>query len=58
MHKIIPDADLKFFITASIKIRALRRYKELNKLNKKITYKEVLKALKRDKSDYTRKYPH
>ena len=28
-YKIIPDADFKFFITASAKTRALRRYKEL-----------------------------
>ena len=36
-YKIIPDADFKFFITANIKTRALRRYKELKLLNKKIT---------------------
>ena len=28
-YKIIPNAEFKFFITANIKIRALRRYKEL-----------------------------
>ncbi len=55
-YKIIPDADFKFFITASLKIRALRRYKEFKKLNKQITYKEVLKSIKnRDKSDLNRK---
>ena len=55
-YNIIPDADFKFFITANIKTRAMRRYKELKKLNKKITYKEVLKSIKnRDKSDYNRK---
>ncbi len=55
-YNIIPDADFKFFITASIKTRALRRYKELKKFNKKITYKEVLKSIKkRDKSDFERK---
>ena len=31
-YKIIPDAEFKFFITASIKIRAKRRYLELIKL--------------------------
>ena len=55
-YKIIPDANFKFFITANIKTRALRRFKELKQLNKKITYKEVLKSIKnRDKSDFNRK---
>jgi CMP/dCMP kinase len=55
-YKIIPDADFKFFITANTKTRALRRYKELKKLNKKISFNEVLKSIKkRDKSDYNRK---
>ena len=55
-YKIIPDADFKFFITANIKTRALRRYKELKALNKKISYQDVLKSIKkRDKSDYNRK---
>jgi len=55
-YKIIPDADFKFFITANVKTRALRRYKELKVLNKNILFKEVLKSIKnRDKSDYNRK---
>ena len=55
-YKIIPDADFKFFITANVKIRALRRYKEFKSLNKKISYQEVLKNIKkRDKSDFNRK---
>ena len=55
-YNILPDADFKFFITASIKVRALRRYKELKRLNKKIIYSDVLKSIKkRDKSDYNRK---
>ena len=55
-YKIIPDADFKFFITASTKTRALRRYKELKKLNNKISFNDVLKSIKnRDKSDYNRK---
>ena len=55
-YNIIPDADFKFFITANIKTRANRRYKELREFNKKITYEEVLKSIKkRDKSDYNRK---
>jgi cytidylate kinase len=55
-YNIVPDADIKLFITASIKTRAQRRYKELRSLKKKVTYNEVLKSLKkRDKSDYNRK---
>ena len=54
-YKIIPDANFKFFITANVKTRALRRYKELKQL-KKISFNEVLKSIKkRDKSDYNRK---
>ena len=55
-YNIIPDADFKFFITADVKTRALRRYKELRKINKYIKYEEVLKSIKkRDKSDFNRK---
>jgi cytidylate kinase len=55
-YNIIPDADFKFYITANVKTRALRRYKELKGLKKKITYPEVLKSIKkRDKSDFNRK---
>ena len=55
-YKIIPDANFKFFITANIKTRTLRRYKELKQLKKKISFNEVLKSIKkRDKSDYNRK---
>ena len=47
----------KFFITASQKIRAKRRYLEYKKIKKKISFNEVLKSLKnRDKSDRQRKY--
>ena len=55
-YKIIPDADFKFFITANSKIRALRRYKELKGSNKKISFNDILKSIKkRDKSDYNRR---
>ena len=54
-YKIIPDADFKFFITANINIRAQRRFDELRKLKKRISFAEVLKSIKkRDKSDYNR----
>ncbi len=52
---IMPDADVKLFITANLKTRAFRRYKELKYKNKNISYQEVLKSLKnRDKSDKNR----
>ena len=55
-YNIVPDADFKFYITANVKTRALRRYKELKGLKKIITYEEVLKSIKnRDKSDFNRK---
>ena len=55
-YKIVPDADFKFFITASLKVRAKRRFDELRNSNKKLSYAEVLKNIKkRDKSDYNRR---
>ena len=55
-YKIVPDADFKFFITANVKVRALRRYKELKRLKSNVTLQEVLKSIKnRDKSDLKRK---
>ena len=55
-YNVVPDAEFKFFITANIKTRALRRFKELKVFNKQITFKEVLKSIqKRDKNDYNRK---
>ena len=55
-YNIMPDADFKFFVTANLKTRARRRYKELKSLNNRVTYSEVLKSIKnRDKSDYNRK---
>ena len=55
-YNIIPDADLKLFITANVKTRAMRRFIELKRLKKVVTYNEVLKNIKnRDKSDYNRR---
>ena len=33
-YKIVPDVDFKFFVTASLKIRAKRRFIELKRLKK------------------------
>ena len=54
-YNIIPDATFKFYVAASIFKRSQRRYKELKKLGKKDTFKEIVKSLKkRDKSDKNR----
>ena len=54
---IMKDAMFKFYITASAKIRAMRRFKEFKQLNRKITYNQVLSSLKkRDFSDKNRQY--
>ena len=53
--KVIPNADIKLFITADIDVRANRRYNELLLAEKKVTYDEVLKNLSiRDFDDTTR----
>ena len=53
----LKDAMFKFYISASLKVRAKRRYEEYKDLDRKITYKEVLKSLRiRDKSDKERKF--
>ena len=55
--KIVKDADFKFYVTASVIERAKRRFKELKKLGKKVTYSKILKNLKRrDLEDRSRRY--
>ena len=52
---ILPDADLKIFVTAHQSIRAQRRFEELKKFNDSITLPQVLEDLsKRDWLDTTR----
>ena len=56
-YKIVPDADFKFYVTASIFERSRRRQKELNRLGKKVSFKNIMQSLKkRDKSDKNRKH--
>ncbi len=56
---IIPEAPLKFFITASPEERAKRRYEQLKALGKDVSYEEILKQIQeRDKRDRERpQYP-
>lgn len=54
--KVMPDADVKFFITADVSVRAQRRFDELKTNNKDLTYAKVLANLnKRDSDDVGRK---
>jgi len=54
---VLPNADYKFFLTASKKIRAKRRYEDYKRQNMKITFKEVYENLiKRDEMNENRKY--
>ena len=52
---ILPDAEVKIFLTASPKARAERRYKELLSKGKDVTFKQVYdEMVQRDKNDSTR----
>ncbi|MGE4485073.1 MAG: (d)CMP kinase [Oscillospiraceae bacterium] len=53
---VLPNADLKIFLTASSEERAKRRYAELCEKNIKADYYDVLRDIEyRDKNDSTRK---
>jgi len=53
--KVMPDAELKLFMTADPIVRARRRYEELLQKQKPVTFKEVLENInKRDLIDSTR----
>lgn len=52
---VLPEANVKFFITASPEIRAKRRYKELTRKNKIVEYENILQEIiKRDYIDSNR----
>lgn len=52
---VLPDADYKFFLTATSEERARRRWVELSKAGNIVTYDEVARdMLKRDRSDTER----
>ena len=54
--KVLPDAEIKFFITAQPEIRASRRWKELSRNGSNVTFKEVLNnIITRDNNDMSRK---
>ena len=54
--KVLPEAEIKFFITAHPEIRANRRWKELIMNGSNVTFKEVLNnIITRDNNDMSRK---
>lgn len=56
---VCPQADIKFFVTASPEVRAERRYKEYLQKGQTADYKEVLEqTIARDKSDFARASSH
>lgn len=53
---ILPKADVKIFLTASLEERTRRRFEELNKVNNNIKYEEVFNQMReRDFNDTNRK---
>ena len=54
---VFPNADFKFFLDASLDVRALRRWNELKLSEKDLEFEEVKKDLsKRDEKDINRKF--
>ena len=53
--KVLPNATLKIYLTASCEVRAKRRFEEMQGKNPEITYESVLEdILKRDYNDANR----
>ena len=53
---VLPDAQVKIFLTASARERAKRRYEELLKKGEQVSYEDVLEQLmQRDQQDSIRK---
>jgi len=52
---VLPDADVKLFVTASPEVRAERRYRELKEQGRDVSYEDVLALVKeRDARDAAR----
>ena len=53
---VLPDADVKIFLTAEVRERALRRMRQLQENGKNCNFEEILESIRaRDKNDSTRK---
>ena len=54
---ILPDAEIKIFLTATVEDRARRRFEELTDKGTAVTFEEVLEDMKwRDKNDSSREF--
>ena len=54
---ILPDAEIKIFLTATVEDRARRRFEELTQKGTAVTFDEVLEDMKwRDKNDSSREF--
>lgn len=54
---VLPNAQFKFYIDASIEVRAQRRYKELLENGKQVSYESIYASIEaRDHADKTRKH--
>lgn len=54
---VLPDADLKIYLDASLKVRAKRRFEEEKARGSAVSYQQVLASVRRrDKIDSSRKY--
>lgn len=54
---VLPNADFKFYITASVEVRADRRYKELSLKGHKVDFEQLKQEIEqRDYNDKTRDF--
>lgn len=54
---VLPDADVKIFLTADVHVRAERRYRELTEKGEQVKFEDVLSDMVlRDKNDSTREF--
>ncbi|MCL2760987.1 MAG: (d)CMP kinase [Desulfuromonadales bacterium] len=54
---VFPDADIKFYLTASVEERGRRRFMELQAKGEDVTLNQTIEAVKkRDEQDANRKY--
>ena len=54
---VLPDADVKIFLTADVHVRAERRYRELTEKGEQVKFEDVLSGMVlRDKNDSTREF--
>ena len=54
---VLPDAEIKIFLTASVDARAKRRYDELLEKGEKVSFEDVKnEMIQRDTNDSTREF--